>query len=124
MKHMHMHGFCNLFQVFVLAFKETQRSNVSSINLTSYDCNMNLTAVLHFYFMSESVKCWILTPENRVQSRIISCDIHGIGSVFSLSFLCFLPLIVILSLLLTNLSLTPEVYILLHSWSSYWWLHL
>lgn len=51
-----MHGFYNLFQVFALAFKVTQRSNVSSANLTYYNCNMNLTEVLHFYLISESVK--------------------------------------------------------------------
>lgn len=123
MKHIHMHGFYNLFQVFALAFKATQRSNVSSANLTYYYCNMNLTEVLHFYFISHSVKYWILTAENRVQSRITSCDIHGIGSAFSPIFLCFLPLIVILSSLHTNLSLPPEVYTLSHSWSLNWRLH-
>ena len=29
MKRMHMHEFCNLFQVFVFAFKGTERSIVS-----------------------------------------------------------------------------------------------
>jgi hypothetical protein len=72
-----MHGFCNLLQVFALAFKATRGSNVTSANVTYCDCNVSLAAVL----CSSHFSAEIQLKKIGFRYRMTLCELHGSRSI-------------------------------------------